>query len=312
MAEAGYVVLIIDPQGQGDSENCGHTPDGTADDVPGDQSAERHALGDRLHRCRRRRARTRGRWVPTPPARRPSTRSGRASTAEHARHRRPLARRDRGHADRAGRRARRRGRLLRQPRPGRSTAGVPRRTPTLFFGTDYAFPATGTPMLTPPDPTQHHRRLRPARAAGVDAMSITTRASDHYEFGYQPYPANFPSSRYGERGRVLLLAGVVRPVPQGRSRAPRPGSPRCVFDDSSDRHSIGAGTYDPARAAARPDGPVRGQRAVPDRRQVHRATCCRSTTRRRTPSRAARFDRATCGPGAAARRVTSLTPRGAS
>ena len=29
MAEAGYVVMIVDPQGQGDSENCGHEPDGT-------------------------------------------------------------------------------------------------------------------------------------------------------------------------------------------------------------------------------------------------------------------------------------------
>ena len=34
MAEAGYVVLIIDPQGQGDSENCGHTPDGTQTTCP--------------------------------------------------------------------------------------------------------------------------------------------------------------------------------------------------------------------------------------------------------------------------------------
>jgi hypothetical protein len=34
-AEAGYVVLIIDPQGQGDSENCGHTPDGAQTTCPG-------------------------------------------------------------------------------------------------------------------------------------------------------------------------------------------------------------------------------------------------------------------------------------
>ena len=35
MAEAGYVVLIIDPQGQGDSEICGHAPDGTQTTCPG-------------------------------------------------------------------------------------------------------------------------------------------------------------------------------------------------------------------------------------------------------------------------------------
>ena len=34
MAEAGYVVLIIDPQGQGDSESCGHRPDGTQTTCP--------------------------------------------------------------------------------------------------------------------------------------------------------------------------------------------------------------------------------------------------------------------------------------
>src|SRR5829696_3362730 len=34
MAEAGYVVLIVDPQGQGDSENCGHTPDGAQTTCP--------------------------------------------------------------------------------------------------------------------------------------------------------------------------------------------------------------------------------------------------------------------------------------
>src|SRR5262249_27454365 len=29
LAEAGYVVMIVDPQGQGDSELCGHNADGT-------------------------------------------------------------------------------------------------------------------------------------------------------------------------------------------------------------------------------------------------------------------------------------------
>ena len=48
MAEAGYVVLIIDPQGQGDSENCGHTPDGAQTTCPTTNQPADTQLGHRL------------------------------------------------------------------------------------------------------------------------------------------------------------------------------------------------------------------------------------------------------------------------
>ena len=87
-------------------------------------------------------------------------------------------------------------------------------------------------------------------------MSITTRASDHYEFGYQPDPANLPASRYGERVAFFYsLAWFDRYLKGDHGQRPADGR---RFDDSSDRHSIGTGTYDPARAAAHPEDPYAG------------------------------------------------------
>ena len=161
MAEAGYVVLIIDPQGQGDSENCGHTPDGTQTTCPTtDQPNDTRSAIDFI--------------LSTPSSPYPWALGVNAAGTptfnpfwqridrRAPRHRRPFARRDRGHTDRPGRRSRRRRRLLRQPRPPAAGTRSPRRTPTLFFGTDYAFPATGTPKTSPPDPDAARRRLRSA------------------------------------------------------------------------------------------------------------------------------------------------------
>ena len=136
-------------------------------------------------------------------------------------------------------------------------AAVPRRTPSLFFYTDYAFPATGTPKTSPPNATRHFGAFDQLRAAGVDAMSVTTRASDHYEFGYQPYPADFPASRYGERVAFYYsLAWFDRYLKGDPSGTDRLTS--FVFDDSADRHSIGAGTYDAQKAASDPTNPFAG------------------------------------------------------
>lgn len=134
---------------------------------------------------------------------------------------------------------------------------VPRRVPSLYFATDYAFPATGTPKTSNPDAAQHLGAFNQLEAAGIDTMSITTRASDHYEFGYQPYPADFPSSRYGERVAFYYsLAWFDRYLKVDPAATARLTSH--TFDDSSDIHSIGAGTYDAARAAADPTNPFAG------------------------------------------------------
>ena len=138
-------------------------------------------------------------------------------------------------------------------------ASGPKRTPTLFFATDYAFPATPTPMSGNPDPDRHVTGVAYNQliAAGVDTMSVTPRASDHYEWGYQPFPANFPSSRYGERiSLYYTLAWFDRYLkgdPDGTTRLVRG-----YVDETADLHSIGAGTYDAMLAAANPTDPFAG------------------------------------------------------
>jgi dienelactone hydrolase len=255
MAEAGYVVLIIDPQGQGDSENCGHEPDGTTTTCPStNQPADTRSAIDFV--------------VSTPSSPYPWAQGVNAAGTPTFN---PFW--ESVDAERVGIAGHSLGAIAVTPIGQEDErvdavisydnldqtlgAGVPRRTPSLFFYTDYAFPATGTPKSSPPNPTQHFGAFDQLSGAGVDAMTITTRASDHYEFGYQPYPANFPASRYGERVSFYYsLAWFDRylkddPTATGRLTA-------FAFDDSSDRHSIGAGTYDAQKAASDPTNPFAG------------------------------------------------------
>jgi hypothetical protein len=112
-------------------------------------------------------------------------------------------------------------------------------------------------MTAPPSPTQHLGAFDQLAAANVDVMSITTRASDHYEFGYQPTPADFPASRYGERVAFYYsLAWFDRYLKGDRKATARLTA--YAFDASSDRHSIGAGTYDAQLAASHASDPFAG------------------------------------------------------
>jgi dienelactone hydrolase len=255
MAEAGYVVLIIDPQGQGDSENCGHTPDGTQTSCPTtDQPIDtRSAIDFILSTPSHRYPWAQGINAAGTPTYNPFWKNvdgkhlGIAGHSLGAIAVTPIGQED----------ARVDAVISYDNLDATLAASVPRRTPSLYFYTDYAFPATGTPKSSPPNPTQHFGALEQLKAAGVDTMSITTRASDHYEFGYQPYPADFPSSRYGERVAFYYsLAWFDRYLKGDRTAAARLTS--YAFDDSSDRHSIGAGTYDAQKAASDPANPFAG------------------------------------------------------
>ncbi len=255
MAEAGYVVLIIDPQGQGDSENCGHTPDGTQTSCPTtDQPVDtRSAIDFMLSTPSRPYAWAQGSNAVGTPKFNPWWKNVDGAHLGIAGHSlgaiavTPLGQQD-SRVDAV---------VSYDNLDATLGASVPRRTPTLYFSTDYAFPATGTPKQAPPDPNQHLGAFNQLKAAGVDTMSITTRASDHYEFGYQPYPADLPSSRYGERVAFYYsLAWFDRYLkgdPSGTTRLTR-----LAFDSSSDRHSIGAGTYDAQKAANDPTNPFAG------------------------------------------------------
>ena len=261
MAEAGYVVMIVDPQGQGDSELCGHEADGTPTfDCPSSsvdvyQNGLRSAIEFLLSRPANPYP-----WDLEPngvgtPAFNPFWESvdpehvGIAGHSYGAIASTPLGQEDE-RVDAI---------VSYDNLDADLPASSPKRTPTLFFATDYPFPATPFPMGTNPDPDQHVTGVAYNQlvAAGVDTMSITTRASDHYEWGYQPFPANFPSSRYGERVSLYYsLAWFDRYLKGDPSAAAR--LTRGVFDDSADLHSIGAGIYDADQAAGDPTNPFAG------------------------------------------------------
>ncbi len=256
MAEAGYVVLIIDPMGQGDSEICAHAPDGTLTGCPflNQPNDTRSAIDFVLSTPSDPYPWALGANAAGTPTFNPFWEAidrdvpvGIAGHSLGAIAVTPLGQEDL----RVG------AAVSYDNLDGTLAEGVPRRTPSLYFYTDYAFPATPTPMLANPDPDQHKGAFAQLVAANVDTMTITSRASDHYEWGYQPFPANFPSSRYGERVALYYtLAWFDRYLKNDPTATPRliAGS----FDETADAHSIGAGTYDPVLAAAHPDDPFAG------------------------------------------------------
>lgn len=261
MAEAGYVVMIVDPQGQGDSELCGHEPDGTPTfECPstmaivyetGISSALDFMLSTPAHPYPRS-LEPNGAGTPPYNPYWQSVDRERVGIAGHSFG--AIAATPLGQLD-----ARVDAIVSYDNLDAELPASSPLRTPTLFFATDYAFPGTPTPKTANPDPDQHNvgTAYQQLVAAGVDAMSITSRASDHYEWGYQPFPANFPSSRYGERVSLFYtLAWFDRYVKGDASATSR--LVRAFFDATADVHSIGAGTYDATLAAANPSDPFAG------------------------------------------------------
>jgi hypothetical protein len=261
MAEAGYVAMIIDPQGQGDSENCGHLPDGTQTfDCPssnvdiykdGVRSAIDFILSTPANLYPRN-LELNGAGTPPYNPYWESVDPERLGIAGHSYG--AIAATPLGQED-----ARVDAIVSYDNLDADLGASVPRHTPTLFFATDYAFPATPTPMTSNPDPTLHlvGTAYEQLVAAGVDTMSITPRASDHYEWGYQPFPANFPSSRYGERiSLYYTLAWFDRYLKDDPDATTR--LVRGAVDETADLHSIGAGTYDAMLAAANPSDPFAG------------------------------------------------------
>lgn len=266
LAEAGYLVLIYDPQGQGSSESLPHSEDGRiacgtdgCENWPTDAVAELesaidfllsapeephpHATGDNAH----------GTMTHNPLwARLDGRRIGIGGHSLGAIAAGPIAQRD----ERVS------AAVLYDDLGQRLPEDVARDadTPVLGFHADYDFPAQLTPK-DPDDPPDPDRWAAEAYGqlveAGVDAMTVTTRASTHYEWGYQPFPASFPASRLGERVSFhYTLAWFDRYLAGDRRATNRLTA--LTFDDSADAHSIGAGTYDASRAAARPFDPRAG------------------------------------------------------
>jgi len=138
--------------------------------------------------------------------------------------------------------------------------------PALSLNSDYFL--NPEPMLSQPDPATDAKSsgFEQVSKAGIDAMQISLRGSTHLEYSYIPYI--LPASSLGERVAFYYtlawfdryLRGVTDP---GVAAGAYQRLTATVFGTSSDRHSIGAGTYSPAQALSDPADPTAGN--VPPR-----------------------------------------------
>jgi dienelactone hydrolase len=124
-------------------------------------------------------------------------------------------------------------------------------TSALGLAADYLF--NPQPNPTPPDPDAKLDGYRQVAAAGEDAMSVTLRGATHLEYSY--IPAILPASELGERMASYFTQAWFDLKLKHRAG----GFDRLVahaFDGSADEHSIGAGIYDVT--AADPTDPYSG------------------------------------------------------
>ena len=126
-------------------------------------------------------------------------------------------------------------------------------TPALGFNSEYFF--NTEPMSSPPDPHAKDQAFRQLQAAGVDTMQVALRESTHLEYAYVPYI--LPASSLGERVAFYYTLAwfdyYLRHDPTGYQRLVA-----ASFDRSADVHAIGAGAFSPTAAAANPTDPAAG------------------------------------------------------
>ena len=277
LAEAGYMVLIPDPQGQGGSENLPHNPDGSiACGASGCSDTSTNPASDQTQVV----AVTSGLdfLLSTPAHPDPDAVGANAAGtltynpdwALLESHNVGLA----GHSNgaiavtSAGQNDPRVKAVASMDNLDGSISlapGAKIHAPALYFGVDYPFPSVLEPMNpeSPPNPTLHQDfAYAQTVKAGLDSMVIVPRASTHYEFDYEPFPASLQSSRYGERVAFFYtLAWFDRYLRNNVVRDGHTATQRLTagyFDASADASSIGAGTYNPSAAAADPTNPAAG------------------------------------------------------
>lgn len=133
---------------------------------------------------------------------------------------------------------------------GHETASL--RVPALSITAEYFFnPAPADPSNPPnPDNGAKTNAFRQLKAQGTDTMLVQLRSSTHLEFTYVPYI--LPASRYGERVAMYYTRAWLDRYLKGDASA-RSRLTATVFDGTSDESSIGAGTYDAASNANVPN-----------------------------------------------------------
>ena len=131
--------------------------------------------------------------------------------------------------------------------PAGSPAQPTLTTPALGINSEYFFNPTS--QSSPPDPDAKDAAFTELAAKGTDTMQIALRSSTHLEYTYVPYI--LPASRLGERVAYYYTQAWFDRYLRGSKAAQRRLTAH-AFDDSADGHSIGAGGYDAQRAAAKP------------------------------------------------------------
>jgi dienelactone hydrolase len=115
--------------------------------------------------------------------------------------------------------------------------------PALAVTNDYGF--TTQPTTSAPDPDAKTAGYRQVAAAGLDAQIVALRGATHLAYSY--IPLVFQSNELGER----MASYYTRAWFDLQLRGDRSGFDRLTardFDDSVDVSSTGAGTYDPTQA----------------------------------------------------------------
>ena len=263
LAEAGYVVLVIDPQGQGDSEITSHDTDPTkkcnpicgfpTDDMAETQAAVDFAVSSPHHPYR----------------------YGVGSKGSHALAYNPLwrevKRHDLGIAGHSLGAAAITPIAQADPRvkaaisydnldkaiPAEDVSKI--HAPTLWYGTDYQFPTFAVPKIPGGhrNPQQHWPAYDQLRKAGVDSMTITPRASTHYEWDQQSVAGSLPASRLGQITSIYYTIAWYDYYLKHKASGLRRLTAR-TYDGSADKHSIGGGTFSLSRALAAPADPTAG------------------------------------------------------
>ena len=123
------------------------------------------------------------------------------------------------------------------------------RVPALTLNSDYFL--NPEPMTAPPDPRSDAKSAGFEQVAGaaVDAMQVSLRESTHLEYTYVPYI--LPASRLGERVAFYYTLAWFDRYLRGATNGDVAGNAyeRLVatrFGDSADVHSIGSGTFSAA------------------------------------------------------------------
>ena len=131
--------------------------------------------------------------------------------------------------------------------PERHRASKLLRTPALGIANDYLFNTQPNP--TPPDPQAKADGFAQLRDAGVDTQSVVLRGATHLEYTY--IPLVLPASQKGERFASYYTRAWFDRYLKGDRRAFRRLT-AATFDRSVDGSAIGTGEYDPALALQSP------------------------------------------------------------